>query len=90
MAATAPVPDPEAGTIFEIRTGSKFLFQNSPVFAAASIVHVPVPELNTLTCLSLALYHSPLIVLLSIAPVAPLVVPVTVFPIANPTVRSSD
>ena len=76
--------------IFEIRTGSFSFIQKFPVFAAVSIVQVPVPELNTFTCLSLAKYHSPAFVRLSIDPVAPLVIPVTVFPIANPTSRFAD
>ena len=53
LAATVLEPDPVVGTIVEIRTGSKFLFQNYPVFAAVSIVHVPVPELNTFASLVL-------------------------------------
>ena len=81
MAATALVPDPVAEIMFEIRTGSKFLFPNSPVFAVTSIVHSPVPELKTFTSLSLTLYQSPFLFLLSIDPVAPLVVPVIVFAI---------
>ena len=53
LAASVLEPVPEVRTIVEIRTGSNSLTQNSPVFAAASNVHSPVPELNTFTSLVL-------------------------------------